>query len=157
MSDECLFGLDLRAYLAGSWQIERQIKDRRTGRMTSFYGQAEFEAADDVALDYSENGWLDTGTRTLKASQRYHWSFDEGGAGVWFADGRPFHRVVIAYGAASAQHDCPPDLYRVAYAFEAAHHWRQTWHVTGPRKDYTLESLFTRLHRAPVPVQSPPK
>ncbi len=149
-----LFGMSLRAYLAGPWHIDRRIEDRRTTLPQSFDGTAVFVETGTDALLYREEGTLVTGNRTIRATQSHHWQCAPDHADVAFADGRPFHRVVLDGHRAGAVHDCPPDLYRVAYRFETPDCWWQTWHVTGPRKDYTLESVFTRLHRPVHPVQS---
>ena len=149
-----LFGLSLRAYLAGTWRIERNIDDRRTALPQSFTGEAVFEG--DADCRYREEGTLRIGDRIIRASQSHRWAFADNHADVSFADGRPFHRVTLDDHGADAIHDCPPDLYRVSYHFETPDRWRQRWHVTGPRKDYTLESVFTRLHHVIDPVQSPP-
>lgn len=156
MSDGCLFGRSMRAYLAGAWRIERRIADRRGGRDGSFTGGAVFSAAGARVLHYREDGTLRMDGRAMKASQVYLWRFGGEGADVAFADGRPFHRVAPRTNAATALHDCPPDTYRVAYRFETADRWYQRWIVTGPRKDHTLESVFTRLHPSGDPVHPPP-
>ncbi len=145
---------DLRAYLAGVWRLDRWVDDRRAGRAMRFAGEARFEP-DGGALSYREDGTLDTGAGILRAVRRHRWTFEGPGARVSFDDGRPFHQVAPRGGRAADVHDCPPDLYRVAYAFETSDRWTATWRVSGPRKDYTLESLYTRLHPGALPVQSP--
>jgi len=150
-----LFGMSLRAYLDGDWHIARGIEDRRTGIPQSFIGAASFGRDGDASLLYREDGALRIGDGTIRASQSHRWRFTDAHADVSFADGRPFHRVGLDGHQAEARHDCPPDLYRVSYRFETPDRWRQEWCVSGPRKDYTLESVFTRLHSAADPVHSP--
>ncbi len=155
MSYERVFGLSLHAYLADDWHLARRIDDRHTKTAMHFTGTARFETMDATTLLYSEEGRLQNGALTLNASQRYRWLFDPGGADVQFSDGRAFHRVAPRDNRASAYHDCTPDRYDVRYRFETQDRWYQHWTVTGPRKNYILESVFTRLHHAAYPVQSP--
>ncbi len=152
-----LFEMSLRAYLIGDWRIEREIEDRRPNRPQSFAGRASFTGEGEDVLLYREDGTLHIGDTAIHASQSHRWHFVEAHADVSFADGRPFHQVKLDGHHADALHDCPPDLYRVSYHFQTQDCWRQQWHVTGPRKDYTLESVFTRLHSVAHPVQSPPE
>ena len=151
-----LFGLSLHDYVVGAWAITRRIDDTRAGAVLHFEGQATFEADGQDTLAYREDGTLDTGAGVLRASRHYRWVFHGGAASVYFADGRFFHGIVPVAQAARASHDCPPDLYDVAYTFDTPEQWRQVWRVHGPRKDYTLESIYTRLHRPPLPLHSPP-
>ena len=67
---------------------------------------------------------------------------DRDGIAVFFEDGRPFHWFSDAQSAAS--HDCPPDLYAVSYGFgDWPESWSARWQVSGPRKDYRMESLYS--------------
>lgn len=149
-----LFDLSLHDYAAGAWRIERRIDDRRAGTTGAFAGEGLFEAGGSDILRYREHGVLTVDGARFPAARDYLWTFAEGGADVAFGDGRPFHRLQPEGHTATAWHDCPPDLYRVRYDFETPHRWRQVWVVTGPRKDYTSESVFTRLHPSGDPVQS---
>jgi len=155
MSGDRLFGLTPRAYLAGWWRVDRTILDRRAGASGRFDGKARFERAGETALDYREEGEMRMGGASFRASRSYRWEFDEDDARVLFPDGRPFHRLPPE--GDTALHDCPPDTYRVTYRFETADRWCQRWIVTGPRKDHTLESVFTRLHPPGDPVHLAPQ
>ena len=149
-----LFGLSLRDYVAGIWRIARQIDDRRAETVGAFRGEGRFDAQGSGAYLYRESGILSVNGVQFPAARNYRWIFTDGGADIAFADGRPFHRLQPEGHGATALHDCPPDLYRVRYAFETPDRWRQAWTVSGPRKDYTSESVFTRLHPPADPVQS---
>ena len=63
---------------------------------------------------------------------------------VAFHDGRPFHRFAAGESGAGTDHLCGADLYRVAYDWSAWPDWRAVWEVTGPRKDYRMESRYRR-------------
>jgi Family of unknown function (DUF6314) len=130
------------ADFTGRWQITRQIDDRRAGVMGQFAGQAEF-VADGDGLVLSETGMLSYGRAApMRAEQRYIWRADGPGVAVFFADGRPFHWFSAA--ERQAHHDCPPDSYDVTYDFSAWPRWKSIWAVTGPRKEYVMQSVYER-------------
>ena len=56
---------------------------------------------------------------------------------------RPFHEIPMGVADPEAIHDCPPDRYHVAYDFARWPIWGSVWTVTGPRKDYVMNSAYT--------------
>jgi hypothetical protein len=136
------------ADFAGRWRIERRIDDRR-GQDARFAGVAEFAPADDDTLRYHETGEIRIGAGPpIRAERRYRWTAAPGGRiAVSFPDGRPFHTFDPDEGVSS--HFCAPDIYEVRYDFTAWPQWLAVWRVTGPRKDYTMTSLYM-----PVPGAS---
>jgi len=136
---------DLRAYLAGAWEIRRDLDDRRRGQRGRFEGTADFTAGDEGALDYREEGLLALGGFETLAHQSYSYTFPAPHlAEVRFADGRPFHALDLRAGGWEAEHLCVADLYRGRFRAEGPERWSVTWTVSGPRKDHVLESRFTR-------------
>jgi len=128
----------------GTWHLSRRIEDRRAGQTGHLDGRARFTAAEDD-WHYSETGTLRLpGQAEMQAERRYLWR----GAGafieVLFNDGRPFHVFDPAKPRPSAQHWCDPDSYRVRYDFTNWPDWSAEWHVTGPKKDYSMHSLYWR-------------
>ena len=149
-----LFGFSLRSFLVGGWRVEREIDDHRAGRTAQFEGEAVFTSAD-RALDYLETGHLSIDRQIHEASQRYHWTFPAYDcADVLFSDGRPFHSIALTWHSADTVHHCAPDDYAGLYRFDTPTQWYLTWRVTGPRKNYTSHSLYTRLHRSPQSLVS---
>jgi hypothetical protein len=128
----------------GLWDIARDIEDVRAGRSGRFSGRAAFHP-DAKGLAYREEGRLALdGAAPVTATRDYLWR--DGGAGtieVYFADGRFFHRFLADEPEPAAEHDCPPDRYRVRYDFRPWPRWTAAWAVAGPRKDYRLVSRFT--------------
>ena len=60
----------------------------------------------------------------MTATRDYLWR--DGGAGtieVRFGDGRFFHRFLADEPEPAAEHDCPPDRYRVRYDFSRWPRW----------------------------------
>ena len=128
----------------GVWRIHREIDFAERSLPGRFVGEARL-VPHDGGLHYSETGELTLGTAPpMRAERQYLWRPDgDGGIALFFDDGRPFHAFALG-PAAEADHDCPPDTYRVAYGFADWPAWTATWRVTGPRKDYTMVSLYTR-------------
>ncbi len=146
---EALYAVaNLRAYLAGAWEVRRTLDDRRNGARGSFEGRAIFAPGDAGALTYREEGRLALGGFETLAHQSYLYAFPAPRrahrAEVRFADGRAFHALDLSNGHWSAEHVCGADLYRGRFRAEGADRWSVLWTVTGPRKDQSLESLFTR-------------
>ena len=120
----------------GRWTLRRVIEDRRAGQTGRFAGAAVF-APVQGGLSYAERGRLELGGACFEAERRYDWRAEDGGIGVWFDDGRFFHRI-----GAQAAHWCDPDDYRGVYDFTDWPRWRAVWTVSGPRKDYTMTSDY---------------
>ncbi len=133
------------ADFAGLWMLERRIDDR-LGQPGRFSGVARF-TRDGDGLRLTEEGRLDLGTASFKATRVYLWQADGDGIAVRFEDGRDFHRFTPK-GAANSTHWCDPDQYDVTYDFarmsKTATVWTSEWRVTGPRKDYVMRSTYRR-------------
>ena len=140
---------DLRAYLAGTWDVERSLTDRATGERGSFAGTVAFEPTDDGGLRQSESGTLRWGPHEGPAERVYVWAPTgaPGAMDVFFPDGRPFHRADLAGGSCDSGHWCSPDDYRVRYEAVGADELRYSWDVHGPAKDLLLETTLRRLAR----------
>ncbi len=132
----------LLAALAGAWRLRREIDDRRAGTAGCFEGVATFVPVG-AGLAYSEAGELHLAGQTpMRAERRYLWRVGAGRVGVLFGDGRTFHDFDPSEARPGAVHDCPPDVYRVAYDFSAWPRWNAVWEVRGPRKDYRMVSRY---------------
>ena len=129
----------------GEWRIGRDITDRLTGKTGRMDGLARF--TDDAAgvLLYEEQGRLRLGDGpVMEATRRYRWHFTDGRVEVTFDDGAPFHGFVPQGYVAGTDHPCGDDAYAVRYDFIPWPRWRAVWIVTGPRKDYTSSTEYTR-------------
>jgi hypothetical protein len=144
---------DLRAYLLGSWSVDRTLLDRATGARGTFTGVVRFAAADDDGgLSFHEEGTVrltagDGGPFTGPASRTYVFNRTESpdAMDVTFPDGRPFHRMSFRPEASKDQHWCDPDTYRVRYTLNGPDGFSYAWDVRGPQKDQLLESVLRRL------------
>lgn len=129
---------------AGDWTLARTIDDRFGDQQNTFDGKALLHGVANTLL-YQESGQMRLSTgAVLNANRAYHWQFDQSEVIVTFSDGRDFHRFVPWGQTNGTDHPCGDDFYRVAYDFSCWPHWTATWHVTGPRKDYTMVSTYRR-------------
>lgn len=127
---------------AGLWTVERAIEDHLAGTTGSFRGTARFTPGQD-GLEYEEEGALHLGgAGPFLARRAYLWREAGGLVHVTHADGRPFHSFDPA--APEACHLCAPDRYEVRYVFADWPRWSAVWRVTGPRKDYRMQSSYRR-------------
>ena len=65
---------------------------------------------------------------------------------------RFFHRLEFVTDVeknrakASAIHHCGNDVYKVAFSVGSQSSMQIDWRVTGPRKDYIMETHYERMH-----------
>lgn len=129
--------------LEGRWTLSRRIEDHLAGLTGRLEGQSIW-SRDDDGLVQEESGLLHYGAAPpMQATRRYLWREEGGHLVVLFEDGRPFHAV----GSAPVTHECAPDRYVVRYRFDSREQWQAEWRVTGPRKDATIFSRYSRLIR----------
>ncbi|MEJ6402333.1 DUF6314 family protein [Yoonia sp. 2307UL14-13] len=129
----------------GTWQISRVITDRLAGQTGQLDGVATFTRTDGNTLAYVEEGTLQLADGPkLQATRPYRWHFGDDVVAMTFADGSAFHSFVPEGYVEGTEHDCGDDTYAVRYDFIPWPRWRAVWVVSGPRKDYTSVTEFTR-------------
>ena len=127
----------------GHWTLKRQITDHLGQMSGTMAGSATFRARPEGALNYQEEGTMTLASGgAFAATRRYRWCADGKDIAVFFDDGAPFHQFRPDGLTRGTTHLCGEDTYNVAYDFGAWPRWSATWQVTGPRKEYTSESLF---------------
>ncbi|WP_022928917.1 DUF6314 family protein [Patulibacter americanus] len=138
---------DPRAFLPGTWQIDREVHDALAGTDGRYVGTATF-ALDGDGLSWVERGTLQLGgfegtaTRTMAVVPG-----PDGAEGRWevrFDDGRPFHPLDLRAGACPVDHPCGEDHYAGWVRVEGPGLLVVSWRVTGPRKDHTILTRYTR-------------
>ncbi|MDO8188648.1 DUF6314 family protein [Conexibacter sp. JD483] len=137
---------DPRGYLAGRWNVARELRDG--GETGSFEGVAVF--APDAAgsgLVWDEEGEIAFGAMNGRAQRRLLVVPGPDGWEVRFDDGRPFHPLDLTSAPRPVRHDCGEDLYIGRFDLHAAGAFDVTWTVTGPRKDQLIVSRYRRLAR----------
>jgi hypothetical protein len=138
---------DPRAFLPGVWRIDREVHDARARRDGTFTGTATF-LRDGDGLSWVERGTLrmgdfvGTATRTMSVVPGR-----EGPTGPWevrFDDGRPFHPMDLRGGSCPVDHPCGEDHYAGWVRVEHEGLLVVSWRVTGPAKDHTILTRYTR-------------
>jgi hypothetical protein len=138
-------------FLSGDWNVERRICDHRGGQVGSFRGTASYRSgagsasAQQATLTYVESGELRLGSHRGPAGRSLLiLDAGDGTADVRFADGREFYRLDLRAGSCTAAHPCRADRYHVTVTRLSADSFAETWRVTGPEKDYELQTTYTR-------------
>jgi hypothetical protein len=149
---------DLRSFLLGRWRLQRVITDELHRVTMSAEGHAVFEQRTPGTLHYVETGKLLVGEAPAgDIRQTYDYLIEPDAphrAQVCFSDGRPFHTLDLSTGEAkSVQHVCVRDLYVGDFVVMSGDRWRMQWRVTGPRKDHSIVSEFTREPAAPAATE----
>jgi hypothetical protein len=149
---------DVLGYLAGSWRVEREVRDLASGAAGHFTGTTVFSPLEDGGdgLLHQESGTFDW-QGTSRPAERTLWFLPgerPGTAAVRFADGRPFHDLDLTSGRHVADHPCVADLYRGEFTVRDADHWRTVWRVGGPAKDLVLTTEYARV-RIAAPASRP--
>ncbi|MFL6732279.1 MAG: DUF6314 family protein [Sphingomicrobium sp.] len=136
---------NLKAFLLGSWNVQRIVIDRAHAMTGGLKGEATFTPCADGLL-YEEHGTLTLGEHRGRAEQSYLYEFPEteGRASVRFRDGRAFHELDLSHGQHRVCHDCHPDLYDGVFIALSSTAWQSEWNVTGPRKQYGLLTTYKR-------------
>ncbi|MFJ8108627.1 DUF6314 family protein [Streptomyces sp. NPDC096132] len=138
---------DALVYLAGSWRVERSVRDLAGGDTGVFTGATVFRPLDGGGLLHHESGtftWQGI-PRPAERTLRFLPGPTPGTADVRFADGRPFHDLDLTTGRHTADHPCSADLYRGEFTVRDTDHWRTVWRVAGPAKDLLLTTDYGRV------------
>ncbi|ATL26397.1 DUF6314 family protein [Streptomyces formicae] len=146
---------DALVHLAGTWHVERTVRDLADGSEGHFSGTVRFTplpAPDEGGLLHHESGtftWHGT-ARPAERTLRFLPGEVPGTARVEFADGRPFHDLDLRTGRHTADHPCAADLYRGDFEVADEDHWRTRWRVGGPAKDLLLITEYVRVPARPA-------
>jgi hypothetical protein len=137
------------ALLSGRWAFTRQISNGLTAT-----GRAVFLPGETDVLSYREDGTLSSGGQFTK---QYRYSLSANGIVVVHADsqneGAPFQTLQFRTASAGTGYDmraeaanlCGEDNYDSAYRLTADHIWMRHI-ISGPKKDYQIETAFQRAN-----------
>jgi hypothetical protein len=132
------------AFLAGTWQVDRDLHEAVGDRSGRFVGTAAF-VPEDGGLRWTETGDARLGDYSGSASRvLLVRPTPLGGWEVRFDDGRFFHPLDLADGRGCVDHPCGEDHYRGEIRVESTDRFVIAWRVHGPRKDQTIVSRYTR-------------
>jgi hypothetical protein len=134
--------------LIGSWAIERRVDD-----MATLTGSVNFERSAENEAVYHETGTLRLSTGYEAAAERKYIYRQCGDGLAVFFDERPprlFHMVKLirdgdGYLTGEAEHICADDVYLTDYKFDSDTQFRVRHRVRGPRKDYTIITLYRKI------------
>ena len=139
---------DVTNKLIGSWSLDRVIESQAT-----MQGIATFTPLDRGRLAYREQGYLTLANGTIvQAEREYVFSNSDRGFKVFFREDPPrlFHEISLSASSGGelsgrARHLCKHDDYQSAYMFRPDGTFVVRHVVSGPRKDYTMNTTYTRL------------
>jgi hypothetical protein len=157
--------------LVGTWDFQREVHDHLDGAEYTALGQAEFALQDDGRVRWAEHGTLSWSAGTTPVWRTLFLVREPPGdvaaASGWrvtFEDGRDFHPWTVG----AVEHLCGRDLYRGGVAVPPSDlpppdllplappplapppsdlPWELHWRVTGPEKDYTMDTHYSRPPR----------
>lgn len=160
--------------LVGAWDFRREVHDHRDGAEYTARGRAELTPLDDGRIRWAERGTLSWSAGSTPVWRTLFLVREPPGDGaaasgwrVTFEDGRDFHPWTVG----AVEHLCGRDLYRggVEIAADPAPDpppagqppagrppvlppsdlpWELRWRVTGPEKDYTMHTTYSRPFEA---------
>ncbi|MER5296301.1 DUF6314 family protein [Streptomyces pharetrae] len=139
---------EVLAFLAGSWRVDRSVRDLASGDEGRFDGTTVFGPLEGGALLHRESGvfvWRGVARPAERTLRFLPGPAGAGTAEVRFADGRPFHDLDLTTGHWVADHPCAADLYRGEFTVRDADHWRTVWRVRGPAKELVLATDYARV------------
>ncbi|HZF89219.1 DUF6314 family protein [Streptomyces sp.] len=139
---------EVLTFLAGSWRVERTVRDQASGDEGRFDGTTVFGPSGGGALLHHESGtfvWRGVARPAERSLRFLPGPAGTGTAEVRFADGRPFHDLDLTAGHWVADHPCAADLYRGEFGVRDPDHWRTVWRVRGPAKDLVLTTDYARV------------
>ncbi len=141
--------INLRGYLDHGWSFKRRIIHHHNDQVATIDGSVSWQKMPgsdaDRTLLYREQGVIRLANYIGNASQTYRYDFSsEGIADIYFNDGRFFYTLDLTTSHCDVQHLCGADTYDGTFDAISDHEHHQIWRVTGPRKDYTSHTIFTR-------------
>ena len=139
---------EVMQWLTGSWSFDRVIEGHGT-----MQGTVTFSPLDRERLAYYEQGNLKllNGVE-LQAEREYIFGKSDGGFEVFFKEDPPrlFHEISLTARSGGglsgdAGHLCNLDDYQSTYTFLPDGKFVIRHVVSGPRKDYTMTTTYSRI------------
>ena len=150
------------AFFIGIWKIARTCIDHTSNSNNNFQGsgKATFKELsnnnDNSLLQYSESLTLNISvantTNSTQATKQYHYEFKDGDVSIYNEEKsgnaihcqKMFDLNFINNKSAKGQYECGNDMYNCTFTFLSDTRFSITYKVTGPKKDYTLISIFEK-------------
>lgn len=137
--------------LPGTWQYIRSITNVRDAALSGeAIGQGIFTNTDQSELFYTELGCFTTKNgNQLKTSNAYFYVYNKSTNRLekYFAiDLHTKGDLFYVLGSdKTAEHHCGQDIYKAHYELLAPSELVINYSVTGPRKNYTSRTVYTRI------------
>lgn len=146
--------MDLMNYFKGEWRFKRSIQGTANKKpMAHAVGTAVFmqQGSD---LFYREDGritYADTG-HSNDAYRAYRYDIKTDSVSVYHASGEDTGKHYQDYAfetpkrlVATEDHQCRDDCYNAVYDLLDENSYSLTTIVKGPKKDYTMQTVYTRV------------
>ena len=120
----------------GTYTFQRTIDDR--------YSRITHQASGMLHIcqtAWNENGVLHS-LDNAPFYQRYLLDFTAEGVCVSYPNGAEFYRLPHIHGTHHIRHQCGDDVYQGTWAYETTT-LHLSWDVKGPRKEYTMITVYT--------------
>lgn len=140
--------------LVGHWTLQRRVVLTSGSLMATMKGTASIALPVEGACQYSEEGTIkmaDSNHPLIVFTRRYIYRDEQGTLAIYF-DEKPMRLFQnIAFKAVgktfegSATHYCSPDTYTSHYQFLRPDSFNIKHHIEGPRKAYTIFTVYERL------------
>lgn len=127
------------AMFFGRWHVRRVVIDQNGMGQALFIGEAVIDSE-----RFAEQGETLVNGFRASSTRGYLLHVEDSCVTAQFPDGRAFIRID---GRASqrVRHDCGDDVYQGRFFFRSHNAWAETWHVTGPRKNYRSIARYVRV------------
>ena len=132
-----------------AWDFHRQVYHHDTGQVADIHGHVTWQDISTPGavptLRYCETGVLQLDAYTCRATQTHIYTFpSQTVAEIYFRDGRFFYTLDLTTGHCTTHHPCGDDLYEGAFEAVSETLYQHIWRVTGPDKNYTSHTTFSR-------------
>lgn len=137
------------SYFLGDWKVQRVISG--FGEIT---GQAMFQVNDqrDDYLDFQEAMVLPSlkgQDQKPNAFRTYEYRMTSDGFDIYFSDGATKGDLFLSFAFTQASvltshHLCIKDHYNATFEFLSDDDFELSFSVVGPKKDYSIQTRFTR-------------
>lgn len=134
----------LLTFFTGLWAYERRISQPDI----TVYGVASFEDIDAHSKAFHEEGAYHLNGTQYSCFQKQTWIWSEQKLTLLKHDGNILHVFDLEPADLPLQlqhtHSCGADTYTSSFDVLSHSQWRTTYHVSGPRKNYTSVTVFSR-------------
>lgn len=131
--------------LLGSWKLDRTITDHATKKTGHMRGSCVFTRTSKNTLLYKETVTHETITDSTHVAKKfYEYKFHEDFIELYFYNEESNRLFMILDENLQGEGICGKDHYHCMWSWENPQKCTQTFQVKGPRKNYSIHSIFTK-------------